>query len=333
MYYSWLDRWDERRTRRRDNDKTVTELVFDPELAFPAITGVTGTRAFCEAAERAALASDAFFGLADDLPEANWDDRFLRFPSSISTGIVENDMVHALVTQAKTSDHAVLVFHHWNASSHNAQLARFFARRGISVFEMAMPYHLERSRPGATHADHMLSPNLGRTIQSIRQAVVDGRQLIRIVQRAGYRKVSVLGISLGSWVAGLIAAHDSAVEKASLFLTAGDLAEMVWTGGATRHIRASLEGRIGLAELRRAWAPLNLENHAVRLARRELDLQLVLARRDRVVLPALSERLVQRLEGAGAAPNVIRLNCGHYSLTLPPYIISTGMNASGFLRR
>jgi hypothetical protein len=332
MYYSWLDRWDEHRTRRRDNDKKVTELALDPELAFPAIKGITEIGAFCEAAERVALASYTLFCLPDALPEAHWDDLFVRFPSSISTGIVENDMVHTKVTRAKATDHAVLVFHHWNASSRNTQLARFLAKRGICVFEMAMPYHLERSRPGATHADHMLSPNLGRTIQSIRQAVADGRQLIQIAQRAGYRKISVMGISLGSWVAGLVAAHDPVVERASLFLTAGDLAEMVWTGSATRHIRASLEGRIGLSQLRRAWAPLNLENHAASLARPELDLQIVLAKRDRVVLPALSERLMQWLEGAGAAPTVVRLNCGHYSLTLPPYAISSGVNASRFLR-
>jgi len=318
--------------RRRDHDKKVTGLVLDPELAFPAITGIIEIGAFCDAAEEVTLASDRFFGLPDAVPEANWEDEFVRFPSSISTGICGNDIVHSKVTRSKATDQAVLVFHHWNALSRNAQLARFFAKRGICVFEIAMPYHLERSRPGATYADHMLSPNLGRTIQSIRQAVVDGRQLIRILQRAGYRKVSVMGISLGSWVAGLVAAHDSVVERASLFLTAGDLAEMVWTGGATRHIRASLEGRIGLSELRRAWAPLNLENHAARLARPGLDLQILLAKRDRVVMPALSERLVQRLEVAAAAPNVVRLNCGHYSLTLPPYVLSSGMNASQFLR-
>jgi dienelactone hydrolase len=333
MYHEWLDRWDERKTRRRDNAKKVTVPVLDPELAFPAIGGVTDLSAFCEVAERVTLASDAFFGLPDSFPEENWDEGFLRFPSNISTGTVENDMVHAKVTRAKSFDHAVVVFHHWNASSRNVQLARFFAMRGISVFEMAMPYHLERSRPGSTHADHMLSPNLGRTVQSIRQAVVDGRQLIRIVQRAGYRKVSVLGISLGSWVAGLVAAHDPVVEKASLFLTAGDLAEMVWTGGATRHIRASLEGRIELSELQRAWAPLSLGHYAARLARPELEVQIMLAKRDRVVLPALSEMFVQRLKGAGASPNVMRLNCGHYSLTLPPYIISTGMSAVRFLNR
>lgn len=333
MYYRWLDRWDERRTRRRDDVKKVADLVLAPELAFPEKEVVTDIGAFCEIAERAASASDEFFNAPSALPDETWDRQFLRFPSDIRTETTENNLVHAQLTRSKRRDHALLVFHHWNASSRNAQLSRFFSRRGISVFEMALPYHFERSRPSSTYADHMLSPNLGMTIQSFRQAVVDGRQLIRILQRAGYEKVSVLGISLGSWVAGLVAAHEPAVKKTSLLLTAGDLAEMVWTGGATRHIRASLEGRIELSDLQRAWAPLNLENHAAELARPDLDVQIVLAKRDRVVLPALSERLVHRLEGAGSTPDVERLNCGHYSLTLPPYIIFTGMRVSRFLNR
>lgn len=333
MYHRWLDHWDERRTRRRDDVKETTEPVLDTGRAFPEVKGATDLDAFCLCAEQACLTSDGFFGLPAAFPEVSWHDEVLRFPSYVSTGTTENDMVHAKVTNAKSSDHAVLVFHHWNASSRNAQLARFFAGRGMTVFEMALPYHFERTRPGSLHADHMLSPNIGRTIQSLRQAVVDGRQLIRIAQREGYRKISVLGISLGSWVAGLIAAHDPAVQKASLLLTGGDLAEMVWTGGATRHMRASFEGRIELSDLKRAWAPLNLERYVDRLARPELDIQIVLANRDQVVMPSLSERFVQLLQGAGSSPDVKRLNCGHYSLTLPPYIINTGVSALRFLKR
>jgi alpha-beta hydrolase superfamily lysophospholipase len=121
---------------------------------------------------------------------------------------------------------------------------------------------------------------------------------------------------LGSWVAGLVAAHDPAVSKASLFLTAGSLADMVWTGRATRAIRESLEPGIELTDLRRAWGPLNLENYAHRLARPDLDLHVVLAKRDKVVLPELSANFMQRLKAAGARPNILELNCGHYSLAI-----------------
>lgn len=332
MYHDWLDRWDERRAQRGDATKVATGLALDASRAFPGAEPVASVAEFCALADRA-KADPAFFDPGETGIEVRWEDGWIRFPSSLLTDVEENNTVWAKVTEARSRDHALVVFHHWNASRRNPQLARFFAWQGITVVEVAMPYHLERSRPGAPHADYMLGPSLGRTLQSMRQAVLDGQRLIGILRKAGYERVSVLGMSLGSWVAGLIAAHDPRVGRAALFLTAGSLADMVWTGRATRHIRASLEGRIDLAELRRAWGPLDLENSAERLVRPGLALQIVLAKRDTVVRPELSERLIAKLTSEDAQLEVLRLDCGHYSLSLPPYILRTGLNASRFLKR
>ncbi|OAP35218.1 dienelactone hydrolase-related enzyme [Sinorhizobium glycinis] len=333
MYHNWLDRWDERRARRGEEAKKVTNFILDAGRAFPAEKRIETIDEFCVLADQA-LSDSRFY----DEPSGSGQgfkrhDGWLRFPSDISTDVEENNVVWAKITESGSLDQALVIFHHWNASARNRQIAKFFSQHGITVVEIAMPYHFERSRPGSLYADYMLSSNLGRTIQSVRQAVWDGRKLIRWLKSEGYREVSVLGMSLGSWVAGLIAAHDPAVSKASLFLTAGSLADMVWTGRATRSIRDSLEPEIELSDLRRAWGPLNMENYVHRLARPNLDLHVVLAKRDKVVLPELSERFMQRLKDAGARPNVLELNCGHYSLAMPPYILLAGLSLKRFLSR
>lgn len=333
MYHSWLDRWDERRARRGDEGKQATALVLDAERAFPGAAKGASIEEFCRLADRA-TADPAFF----DEPSGSTQgfqrhNGWLKFPSGISTDIEENNVVWTKITEGGSFDQVLVVFHHWNATARNRQIAKYFSRRGITVVEVAMPYHFERRRPGSVHADYMLSPNIGRTIQSMRQAVWDGRKLIRWLRSEGYREISVLGMSLGSWVAGIIAAHDSAVSKASLFLTAGNLADMVWTGRATRSIRDSLEPEIELADLRRAWGPLNMENYAHRFARCDLGLHIVLAKRDKVVLPELSDRFMRRLEDAGASPTVLELDCGHYTLGMPPYILLAGLNLRRFLSR
>ncbi|TIW61812.1 MAG: dienelactone hydrolase-related enzyme [Mesorhizobium sp.] len=333
MYHSWLDRWDEQRARRGEEGKKTTDFVLDAERAFPGAKKITSIEEFCALADQA-VADPAFFDEPSGSDQGfEREDGWLKFPSDISTDIEENNVVWAKITESGSFDQAMVIFHHWNASARNRQIANFFSRRGITVVEIAMPYHFERSRPGSVHADYMLSPNLGRTIQSVRQAVLDGRKLIRWLKSEGYREISVLGMSLGSWVAAIVAAHDLAVSKASLFLTAGSLADMVWTGRATRSIRDSLEPEIELTDLRRAWGPLNLENYAHSLARPDLDLQVVLAKRDKVVLPELSERFMQRLKDAGARPNILELNCGHYSLAMPPYILLAGLSLKRLLRR
>ncbi|ASY74382.1 alpha/beta fold hydrolase [Sinorhizobium fredii] len=331
MYHNWLDRWDERRARRGEEAKKVTDFILDAGRAFPDEKRIETIDEFCVLADQALSDSSWYDEPSGSGQGFERHDGWLRFPSDISTGVEENNVVWAKITESGSHDQALVIFHHWNANARNRQIAKFFSQRGITVVEIAMPYHFERSRPGSLYADYMLSSNLGRTIQSVRQAVWDGRKLIRWLKSEGYGEISVLGMSLGSWVAGIIAAHDQAVSKASLFLTAGSLADMVWTGRATRSIKNSLEPEIGLADLRRAWAPLNMENYADRLARSDLDLHVVLAKRDKVVLPELSERFMQRLKDAGARPNIMKLNCGHYSLGMPPYILLAGLSLKRFL--
>ena len=333
MYYNWLDRWDERRARRGDEVKKVTDFVLDAELVFPGAKKITSIAEFCSLADQAVADPTFFDNPSTCISGFEKGEGWIKFPSGISTEIEENNVVWAKVTESGSFDHALVVFHHWNASSRNRQIANFFSRRGITVVEIALPYHFERSRPGSSHADYMLSPNLGRTIQSVRQAVWDGRKLIRWLNNEGYGEISVLGMSLGSWVAGLVAAHDPSVRKASLFLTAGSFADFVWTGRATQKIRESLEPAIDLPDLRKAWGPIDLENYVYRLARPDIDLQIVLAKRDTVVLPELSERFMSKLNDAGAKPNILKLNCGHYSLAMPPHIVWAGLGLKRLLKR
>jgi dienelactone hydrolase len=332
LYFNWLDRWDERRAQRGEKDKKTSKFILDAQRAFPSASKVDTIANFCNIAG-VTTANPTFFEQPKRYePYVERIAEGLKFPSGMTTDVKENNIVWAKVTESGSLDRALLIFHHWNANSRNSQIAKFLSRRGITVVEISMPYHFERSRRGASHADYMLSPNLGRTIQALQQAVWDGRTLISWLKGQGYGEVSVLGMSLGSWVAGLVAAHDSSVAKASLFLTAGSLADMVWTGRATQSIRHSLEPSIDRIALNKAWDPLNLENYTNKLSRPDLDLQVVLATRDRVVLPELSERLIERLADSRASMDVLRLNCGHYSLAMPPSILFAGRSLARFLR-
>ncbi len=333
MYHRWLDRWDERRANRGDEPKRKADFALGADLAFSSADKVSGIADFCRLAEKAANDPSFYDDPTETLAGIEVADGWIKFPSGIVTHCETNNVVWAKVTDSGSLDHALVVFHHWNATKRNRQIASFFSKRGITVVEIALPYHFERSRPGSKHADFMLSSNLGRTIQSTRQAVWDGRKLIHWLKNEGYGQISVLGMSLGSWVAGLVAAHEPAVSKASLFLTAGSLADMVWTGRATLLIRESLEPYIELTDLNRAWHVLNLETYAEKLSRPDLNLQIVLAKRDTVVLPELSARLLGSLKKAGAKPDILNLNCGHYSLSLPPHIIFAGWRLKRLLGR
>lgn len=332
MFNRWLDQWDERRASLGEDVKEKANFELSTSMCFPSAKDNEIIDGFCAAAEKAAKDPMFFAEPTDATSDFSRNGIWLDFPSEIATDIDENNTVRSKISEGR-GDHALLVFHHWNATKRQSKLANFFTRRGITVVEMAMPYHLERSRPSATHADYMLGPNIGRTLQSVRQAVLDGRKTIRYLKSQGYNKISVVGFSLGSWIAGLLAANDPAVAKCSLFLSAGSLADMVWTGRATRLIKESIDQDMDLSGLKRAWAPINLENYADKLARPELKLQFVLAKRDTVVLPELSQQLIDNLCEAGAEPEVTWLNCGHYSISKPPFILSAGLYLDRLLQQ
>ena len=141
-----------------------------------------------------------------------------------------------------------------------------------------------------------------------------------------------MGASLGSCVAGLTAAHDERVKGSLLLLTAGDFADVVWTGRATRHIREGLQGGIQLSELKDIWSPISLFPFIPLLARPSHRLMLVSARRDKVVLPHLTTQFVDELRAANANLRWRLLRCGHYSLGVFPFSWMTLAMAVGFLR-
>ena len=90
-------------------------------------------------------------------------DNFIRFESDEATDIDVNNTASARLTDSGKRDHAIIVFHHWGAEQRNDLLARIFARLGITVVELALPYHLERGR-SPSDTDLFVSANLGRTI-------------------------------------------------------------------------------------------------------------------------------------------------------------------------
>ena len=332
VYHGLIDIWDEKQAVLGESVKSGAKFKLGADLAFDTGRRESDLAEFCLLSERAATDPAFFDGDARDQEEFVLAGDLLKFRSRISTKIAENNTVWVQLNRHSDRRKAVVVFHHWNAEKRSKQVASFLVSQGITVAEIAMPYHFERSRRGASHADYMLSPNLGLTIQSMRQAVFDGLDLVRWLSLQGYKEISVLGMSLGSWVAGLVSAHEETVSKAALFLAGGSLADMVWSGRATRHIRSSLDPCIALDELRQAWLPLDLCNGASRLARPGLKIQMILAERDRVVLPEISDRLVEGLRAAGVSLEVHALNCGHYSFALPPYALRAGLHLRRFLK-
>ena len=317
-----------------DQGKVQRSFALDAHLAFPdADDGLLRLDDFARFSETE-VRNERFFEVPAGYDPVVTDVADgIQFPSALQTETEANDTVHVKVSEARNRAHALVVFHHWRADAYNGVVAGLLSRLGISVYEMALPYHLSRAVPGVADFNDFVSPNLGKTVRAIRQGVFDGGQVISILKRQGYGKISVMGTSLGSWVAGLVAAHDGSVQKAALLLAGGDAARAIWSARTTRHIKAVIDTELSLHDLERAWAVLNVENYVGKMARPNFEAKFILGNRDPAIIPEISRSLIDAMNDVGVTVDVSWLNCGHASLSRLPYSAMAAYQLVRFLRR
>ena len=182
-------------------------------------------------------------------------------------------------------------------------------------------------------ADAMVSPVLGLTLQEVRRAVVEVRLAVSWLRRQGYRRIGLMGTSLGSCVGFLALAHEEAIEAAAFNHVAGYFADVVWEGLATRHVRESLDGHVDLETLRRCWAPISPAHFAARLRQTQPALLLVSGAYDPIFLPEHGQALADALRQADVAFRRHVLPCGHYTLGRPPFYLIDAFLVIRFFRK
>src|SRR4030095_6224369 len=199
----------------------------------------------------------------------------LRFPSALVTPHDDNNIVvgrwfpskekeplHSARGRAVGSPgvrgRAVIVLPQWNSDAGgHIGLSRLLARFGISALRLSLPYHDARMPPEITRADHIISSNVGRTVQVCRQAVLDTRRAIQWLSDQGFERIGILGTSLGSCLSLLTSAHEPKIRVQALNHVSPWVADVVWRGLSTRHVREGLNGHIDLERLRRLWRPIS----------------------------------------------------------------------------
>jgi hypothetical protein len=262
--------------------------------------------------------ADAFFA-GGERPSFRRQGAMLTFDSP-SGGDGPNSIARAQVHDSGRRRRAVVLLPYWNASREACRpFAALLARCGVTCVQLSLPYHDERRTAGVGFARELACENLGLTIRSNRQAVLDARACLTWLEQEGYRHIGIVGVSIGASIASIVAALDARVRAAALLLMADDFADVVWTGSATRHVRQSLERAFTRTEVRAAWSIISPAHHAPRLSARQTRLLIVSGALDTVFLPGLSRAYVERLRGLGLNPTWVRYGCGHYTLGLPFY--------------
>src|SRR5579863_10291747 len=217
---------------------------------------------------------------------------FLRFTSPVKTPYPENNLVNARWFPAR-GRRAVILLPHWNADAISyVALCRVFNLLGIAVLRLSMPYHDIRMPAETKRADYAVSANIGRTLDAVRQGVIDIRCCLDWLEQQGYTRLGIVGTSLGSCLAFIAAAHDSRVRVAAFNHASTYFADVVWHGQSTRHIRQGMESQITLEELRNAWLAISPMSYFEQYSRWPKKSLIVYAKYDLTFLPGFSRQVV-----------------------------------------
>ena len=192
---------------------------------------------------------------------------FLRFTSPVRGKYPENNQVNARWFPAK-GKRAVILLPHWNSDGISyVGLCRALNWLGIAVLRLSMPYHDIRMPAEIKRADYAVSANIGRTLDAVRQGVVDIRCSLDWLEQQGYSQLGIVGTSLGSCYAFIAAAHDERIRAAAFNHASTYFADVVWHGQSTRHIREGLEAAIELERLRKLWLAISPMSYFDQFAR------------------------------------------------------------------
>jgi dienelactone hydrolase len=261
----------------------------------------------------------------------------LCFSSAAVTGVPENDLAFAeyfpvAANGAAPGGPAVVVLPQWNAKE-GAQdgLCRLITHFGVAALKLALPYHEERRPKEMLRADLTLSPNVGRTLQSCRQAVLDARAALCWLEGAGYGPLGIVGTSLGSAIAFIAFAHDERLAAGVFNHISPFFADVVWRGISTRHVREGLEREVDLEELRKLWLPLSPFSYYQHVKRRARPSLLIYGRYDLSFPPDLSRELLADFERLSIAHESFELPCGHYTTAKFPFNWMDGLRIARFL--
>jgi hypothetical protein len=282
----------------------------------------------------AAENSDEFYGYS---PPRDFEltGNTLRFTSAVPTPFTENNTVNAQWFPAPNRNRkAVIVLPHWNAQRHeHVGLAKSLQCLGLSALRLSLPYHDLRMPPELERADYAVSANVARTMDATRQAVIDIRSCLDWLEAQGYRKIGIIGTSLGSCYAFLASAHDERITANVYNMFSLYFADPVWTGLTTRHIRQGMDGAIDLDRLRASWkaiTPLNFVDAYARFPKKSL---FIYANYDTTFLPAYSRAMLEQVRLRELEHEVVVLPCGHYTMGRSPFRYVDGYYICAFLLR
>jgi dienelactone hydrolase len=324
---------------KRDNNRVVRPFAWGLEFIRDHVNGADPRTVFREHTAQAMARSEEFYAL----PEINdWQLKGdqLTWTSTVKTPSAENNIARARLFPARRERKrkpraVVLVLPQWNAQpDSHVEACRIFNGLGMTALRLTLPYHEERRPPELERADYLVGSNIGRTIESMRQAVLDTRAAVRWLKDQGFERVGILGTSIGSCIGFLAFAHDPAIDVGVFNHVSGYVADVVWQGISTQHVRAGIQTDLTVDELREFWKPISPVPFIPRLRdMKRRPMRFIAAKYDLTCPSDLRRRITAEVKAQGIDLDLVWLPCGHYTTAEMPWKAIDAWKIATFFRK
>jgi dienelactone hydrolase len=323
----------------RDNNRIVRPFEWGLSFISEHVNGDDPREVLREHTTHAMQYSDDFYALPN-IADFNLTGDQLTWTSGIHTPSAENNRARARYfpvneNRARKPRSAVVVLPQWNAQPEShVEACRIFNFIGMSALRLTLPYHQDRRPPELQRADHLVSTNVGRTIQSMRQAVLDTRAAVRWLKSQGYEHIGILGTSVGSCIAFLAFAHEPYIDAGTFNHVSGYVADVAWRGLSSRHLREGFGNHLTLDELREYWKPISPVPFITRLPKLgERPMRFIAARYDLTFPLDLTARVIAEAKRHNLPLDVVWLPCGHYTMAEMPWKAIDAWKIATFFRK
>jgi pimeloyl-ACP methyl ester carboxylesterase len=190
-----------------------------------------------------------------------------RFTSPVASRWSRNNVVHGRFLPCRRHWRpypTVLMLHGWNAEIGYRTLFPYLARRlnlaRVNAMMFELPYHSQRKPRGDGAIRNFIADDLLHVVHAAHQSIADARALVAWLHAQGCRQVGVWGISLGAWLAGLLACVEPHLQLAVLMTPVVRMDRVIAELDFCQPIRRALQGsRVHLE-------PLNLASHRPKVA-------------------------------------------------------------------
>jgi hypothetical protein len=157
---------------------------------------------------------------------------------------------------------------------------------------------------------------------------------VRWLRAQGYERVGVAGTSIGSCTAFLAFVHDDAIDCGVFNHVSGYVADVVWRGISTRHVREGFGDAVSIEEVREAWMPISPLAFTHRLTgMRPRPMRFIAARYDLTFPADLSRQVIDEVRRLRLPVDAVWLPCGHYTSGERPWVYLDGWKIVTFIRR